>query len=111
MWELRWWHSSRSKERKLERQNQHLENYRTETLSIIADSRSAVEDMGQRPRNDDDPINSELLESVRKRLIEIEEAARIAPNTDTLDDLEENAESQEEFRAYLCPCEEIGIEG
>ena len=95
----------------MEKQKEHLEKYRTETLSIIVDSRSEVEDMAQRPRNNDDPVNSELLELVRKRLTEIEDAAKIATNTDALDDLEENAESQEAFRAYLCPREEIWIEG
>jgi hypothetical protein len=67
--------------------------------------------MAQRPRCEDDPLNHELLESVRKRMTEIEDAARLATNKNTLSDLEESADEQETFRAYLCPSSEIRIEG
>ena len=67
--------------------------------------------MAQRPRNEDDPLNRDLLESVRKRMTEIENAAKLATNKDALRDLEESADEQETFRAYLCPYGEIRIEG
>jgi hypothetical protein len=67
--------------------------------------------MMQRPRSDSDPLNEKLIESIRKRMGEISNAARIAPNKRTLRDLEENASVQETYRAYLCPRGEIGVEG
>src|ERR1035438_9336947 len=107
----RWVGPGRRKERKLERKRENLEKFRSKTLEIIANLRSGVEEMAQRPRNEDDPLNRDLLESVRKRMTEIENAAKLATNKDALRDLEESADEQETFRAYLCPYGEIRIEG
>jgi hypothetical protein len=59
--------------------------------------------MAQRPRTPDDVLNSALLETVLKRLVEIETVAKQADNIDDLDDLTDDAEQQGEFSAYLCP--------
>lgn len=112
MWELRWWvNASRRKERKLEKKEQKLEKFRSKTLLIITGFRSRVEEMAHRPRDGSDPLNSELLESVRKHLTDIEDAARLATSRSALRDLEESAGEQETFRAYLCPRGEVRIEG
>lgn len=106
-----WWVSSvRRKERKIEKNKEKLEKFRAKTLTLIAHFRSRIEEMAQRPRNEGDPLNTELLQSVRKRMAEIEDAAKLAASKDALRDLEESADEQETFRAYLCPRGEIRIE-
>jgi len=93
------------------KETSELENRRTETLSTITGERVFVEAMAQRPRGADDPLNSMLLETVLKRLAEIEVKAREAAHVDNLDDLEDDAETQGEFSAYLCPVIDIHTEG
>lgn len=107
-----WWaFSSRRKERSLEKQQEELEAFRQKILTIIADYRSRVEEMAQRPRHEGDRLNIEILESVRERMTAIEDAAKLATSKDALRYLEESADEQETFRAYLCPSNEIRIEG
>jgi hypothetical protein len=88
-----------------------LEKRRVEALSEIIGSRLRVEMMAQRPRRADDALNSALLESVLKKLREIEENAKQATNADDLDDFTDDAELQEQFSSYLCPASEIQDEG
>jgi hypothetical protein len=93
------------------RKEQKLEKRRVEALSSITGERLAVEQMAQRPRRDDDPLDHTLLEKVLTNLTEIEGSARKATNIDDLDDLIDDAEMQGQFRAYLCPREDIWAEG
>ncbi|HZT33472.1 MAG TPA: hypothetical protein VFA33_26530 [Bryobacteraceae bacterium] len=88
-----------------------LENRRIEALSAITGERVSVEAMAQRPRSADDALNKELLEMVLKRLAEIDVKAREAAHVDDLDDLEDDAETQGEFSAYLCPVVDVLTEG
>jgi hypothetical protein len=88
-----------------------LEKRRGEALSSIEGERLAVERMAQRPRGADDTLNSALLNEVKTRLAEIEVRAEEAIRTDDLDDLIEDAENQGQFRGYLCPREEVWVEG
>jgi hypothetical protein len=88
-----------------------LEKRRIEALSNIAGEQINVELMAQRPRRADDVLNNALLAEVLKALAEIQEKAEHAIYKDDLDDLSDDAESQGQFRAYLCPLGEIRDEG
>ncbi len=88
-----------------------LEKRREEALSFIEGERLAVERMAQRPRSADDAPDSMLLDKVRTRLAEIKDKAEKSARTDDLDDLMDDAEKQGQFRGYLCPREEIWVEG
>jgi hypothetical protein len=88
-----------------------LETSRMETLSSITGDQLRVELMAQRPRRADDVLDNILLETVLKRLKEIEESAKQATETDDLDDLVEDAELQGQFTGYICPATEIQDEG
>jgi hypothetical protein len=88
-----------------------LEKHRIDTLSDIVGSRLNVELMAQRPRRADDVLNSQLFETVVKKLMDIEERAKRASNEDDLDDLDDDAESQEHFSSYFCPAAQIEDEG
>ncbi len=87
-----------------------LEERRTEVLSRIVERRFDVDRMVQRPRSADDTLDNALLEKMWQQLTELERAKQAA-NTDVLDDLADEADLQETFSAYLCPREEIRIEG
>jgi hypothetical protein len=108
---LRWLNPGWRKQRKQERKKENLEKYRLKTLTIVVDFRSRVEEMAQRPRSDNDKLDNVLLESVRKRLSEIEDSVKLATNKTELRNLENSADDQETFRAYFCPRSEIRIEG
>lgn len=69
-----------------------LEKRRVETLGSIAGERVNVEAMAQRPRPADDILDTALLETVLKRLAEIEASARQASLIDEVDDLTVDAE-------------------
>ncbi len=99
-----WWFPGWHKKWKLEKR-------RVEVLSNIRGEQINVEMMAQRPRRADDDPNNTLLAEVLRRLAEIEESAKIATHTGDLDDLSDDAESQGQFRAYLCPVVEIQDEG
>jgi len=88
-----------------------LEKRRARALSFIEGERLAVEQMVQRPRRSNDDLNEKLLDQVRRRLAEIQNAAKEATRKRDLDDLMDDAEEQGQFRGYLCPCEEIQVEG
>src|SRR5260370_4944821 len=96
----KWW----DKKRKLEKR-------RLEAISGIAGERLQVEVMAQRPRKSDDVLDNTLLEMVLERLTGIEESAKQATHADDLDDFGDDAETQGQFRGYLCPREEIWVEG
>ncbi|PSH04258.1 MAG: hypothetical protein CXZ00_07805 [Acidobacteria bacterium] len=99
------------KKRKLAKQKMQLEERRTEVLSRIAWRLFDVEQMAQRPRSANDAINSTLLKKVQQGLTEIAGSVQQAEHTDKLDDLADDADRQATFSAYLCPREEIKIEG
>jgi hypothetical protein len=88
-----------------------LEKRRIEALSMITRERVDVEAMAQRPRSAADVLDNALLETVLKRLAEIEARAREAAHVDDLDDLEDDAETQGEFSAHLCPVVDVKTEG
>jgi uncharacterized membrane protein YeaQ/YmgE (transglycosylase-associated protein family) len=87
-----------------------LNSCRREALSSITGERLFVERMAQRPRAGD-PLNTDLLAEVLKKLGEIYAAAEITTDTDELDDFMDDADLQGLFAAYLCPASEIKIEG
>ena len=84
---------------------------RHEVLSAVARERLDVELMAQRPRQPSDVLNSALLETVLKRLSELETKAAKLDHVDDLKDLMDDAGAQGRFRAYLCPVTEIQDEG
>lgn len=88
-----------------------LEKRRVETLSVIAGERVNVEAMAQRPRSAADALDESLLKTILKQLAEIEAKAKQASYIDDLDDLADDAETQGQFRAYLCPLTDIHDEG
>ncbi|MGA3077436.1 MAG: hypothetical protein ABSG56_27600 [Bryobacteraceae bacterium] len=88
-----------------------LEERRVEALSAIGGERASVEAMAQRPRSGDDVLDVALLQTVLKRLDQIEASAKQATRISDLDDLTEDAEVQGQFSAYLCPRDEIDGEG
>jgi hypothetical protein len=89
------------------RQARKLEKARIGALSSITGDRLRVELMAQRPRTEDDKLNTDLLKTVLERLTEIETKAKDATTTDDLDDFKEDGESQGLFAAYFCPVNEI----
>jgi hypothetical protein len=88
-----------------------LEKRRVEALSFIEGEKLAVGRMAQRPRSTDDLLDNLTLDVVRDSLAEVENRAKNATRTDDLDDLMDDAESQGQFRAYLCPRGEVWVEG
>jgi hypothetical protein len=88
-----------------------LEKHRVETLSSITGERVNPEAMAQRPRSADDVLDTALLDTVIKRLTEIEAAAQKVESIDDLDDLAADAEQQGQFSAYFCPVTDIRDEG
>lgn len=94
-----------------ERDKTKLEKRRIETLSAITEERVYVEAMAQRPRSATDPLDHALLETVLRRLAEIEAKAREVANVDELDDLQDDAEEQGDFSAYFCPVADVRTEG
>lgn len=88
-----------------------LEKHRVETLSSITGERVNLEAMAQRPRSADDVLDTALLDTVIKRLGEIEAAAQKVESIDDLDDLAADAEQQGQFSAYFCPVTDIRDEG
>jgi len=87
-----------------------LKKHRIETLSAIAGEWVNVEAMAQRPRTAEDILDNVLLETVLKRLEEMDVNARQDSLIDDLDDATADAEIQGQFRAYLCPLAEIHAE-
>lgn len=87
------------------RQARKLEKARTEALSSITGDRLRVELMAQRPRTEDDKLNTDLLKTVLECLTEIEAKAKDATTTEDLDDFKEDGESQGLFAAYFLPCQ------
>jgi hypothetical protein len=63
------------------------------------------------PRGEDDALDERLLEIVLGRLAAIEVKAREAAHVEDLDDLEDDAETEGEFSAYLCPVMDVLTEG
>jgi hypothetical protein len=114
-----WWcvYPGQHKERKLIKQEEQLKTKRSEAMETISKARSEIEDMAQRPRSRGkvdqqyDPLDTDLLEMLRKRLKEIEDKVKQSTDIDDIDNLEEEADQQGAFSAYLCPREEIWIEG
>jgi hypothetical protein len=102
-----WWRFIPGKRRKTWK----LEKRRVEVLSSIVGDRLRVELMAQRPRKEDDKLDTDLLETVLRRFEEIEVSAKAATLEDELDDFEEDGEVQGLFAAYLCPKNEIQDEG
>jgi hypothetical protein len=98
-----WWRFVPGRRRKTWK----LEMRRVEALSSIAGDRLRVELMAQRPRKKDDKLNTDLLETVLRRLAEIEGSARAATLEDELEDFEDDGEVQGLFAAYFCPKNEI----
>lgn len=88
-----WWRFIPGKRRKTWK----LEKRRVEVLSSIVGDRLRVELMAQRPRKEDDKLDTDLLETVLRRFEEIEVSAKAATLEDELDDFEEDGEVQ----AYL----------
>jgi hypothetical protein len=88
-----------------------LEQRRREAISGITGEREFVEIMAQRPRPADD-LDEVLLEEVLRKLDGFLNKAKAQETTaGELDDLEDNAELQGLFAAYLCPAAEIKSEG
>jgi len=95
-----------------QRKRKKLEKHKSDTLSAIRGERLAFEEMLQRPRGTGDAApDEEFLKSVRERLAEIEGKTQKETNIDELDSLSDDAEQQGQLRAYICPREEIEIEG
>ena len=67
--------------------------------------------MAQRPRKEDDKLDTGLLETVLGRFAEIEASTKAATLEDELDDFENDGEVQGLFVAYFCPINEIQDEG
>jgi hypothetical protein len=105
------WLPGRHAKWKLEKKNSKLEKCRARALSAITGERLQVELMARRPRREDDVLNDTILEKALKRLAEIEEGAKHAFGKKVLNDLIDDAEKEGQFRAYLCPREEIWVEG
>ena len=101
---LKWGHRNVDEKAKLEQR-------RVEALSDIGGERVKVDAMAQRPRSNDDVLDAALLQTVLKRLDELEASAKQASHISDLDDLTEDAEVQGQFSAYLCPRDEIDGEG
>ena len=102
-----WWQSDMRKARKLEKR-------RTRSLLFIESQRLAVDEIVQRPRESQDPLNTQdlaLLDKMRERLAEIEEAAQKTTIIEKLSELMDDAERQSQFRAYLCPVTDTMHEG
>jgi hypothetical protein len=88
-----------------------LDKARAEALSSITGDMMRVELMAQRPRTDDDKLDTALLQTVRDRLTEIEAKAKDAGTPDELHDLLEDGELEGLFAAYFCPVNEIPHKG
>lgn len=88
-----------------------LEKARTESLSSITGDRVRVELMAQRPRLEDDNLDTALLQTVLAKFTELEAKAKNATTKDELSDLEDDGELQGLFAAYFCPANEINAEG
>ena len=102
-----WWRFIPGRRRKTWK----LETRRVEALSSIVGDRLHVEVMAQRPRKEDDKLDTGLLETVLRRFAEIEASAKAATLEDELDDFEDDGEVQGLFAAYFCPINEIQDEG
>jgi hypothetical protein len=97
--------------RKLAKLDLVLEEKRTSVLLNIAQQKSNIEQMAQRPRSTDDAIDSVLLEDVKQALTTLADNAQHAEHIAILSNLDNEADEQGNFSAYLCPRWEIGIEG
>jgi len=87
------------------------EKRRAKALSFIDGERLAVEQMWQRPRSENREEQTPLFNELIKKIKEIEARAATEPSYDLLGDLMDDAEKQSQFRAYLCPREELWMEG
>ncbi len=94
------------------RQNKEkeLDERRTEVLSFIRAEQWRFEKMQLRAQMAGDEV-SVFLASIPEHLREFEQKATLATSVADLDDLENIAEGQGRFRAYLCPRAEIKVEG
>jgi hypothetical protein len=93
--------------REMTRQARKLEKARTEALSSITGDRVRVELMAQRPRTDDDKLDTTLLQIVLANFTELEAKAKDAATEDDLKDLIADGEQQGQFAAYFCPINEV----
>ena len=87
-----------------------LETERKKTLSTIRQQRSVFELMVQRAQINGIPAESSLAD-VPKQLSEFERKAGEATTVEELEDLMDDAESQGQLRAYICPPAEVPDEG
>jgi hypothetical protein len=89
-----------------------IEKRRLEVLSAIATEQLYVELIVSRPRNsEDDPIDDARRQRIVIELAAIEDKARKATSIEALNDLQDDAELWGAFRGYLCPRQEISLEG
>jgi hypothetical protein len=88
-----------------------LKKRRARTLAEILAEQINFDDMVQRAERTDETIDTKFLETVRGKLAEIKQKAEAETNVDELDDLIQDAETQGELRAYVCPVADIEIEG
>ena len=91
------------------RRQKKLEAQRQKTLSVIRQQRSLFETMEKRAQVSGGPDSS--LTSVSQCFEEADRKAAQATTIDELEDLIDDAESQGQLRAYICPPAEILDQG
>lgn len=89
-----------------------LKKLRDEVRSFIENERLLVEEMAQRPRASNDPLNQTLFDTVIRRLEEFTQRAETEANHDRLESLKDDAELHGgQYRAYFCPAGDVQREG
>lgn len=87
-----------------------LEKRRASALVFIEGERASVQQMSDRPHDQDDRIEGNLLTSVMSRIAEVEHHVRTTSDYDRIGELMDISERQAQLRAYLCPQHEIYVE-
>ncbi len=88
-----------------------FEERRRVVLLFTQDQRSALSRMALRPREKDDKLDNDLLSGVLERVNAIEQRMVTATDIDQLEYWVDEAESEGQFRAYICPKQDVWTEG
>jgi hypothetical protein len=89
-----------------------LDKRKARALTYIEGERLLIEEMVQRPREVNDPLNQALFDTVIRRLEEIAQSAKSENDFDRLGTLMDDAETHGgQYRAYFCPAGDVQREG